>query len=142
MQVIAEDIQKELSLNGLKKLPALPQRYYCSPLSFVPKTAEGKQTGRRRIFDLFPKNQSINDHIAKEFGYLQYETFDEAIAAIANTGQNAILLKRNLKSVFHMINTSLYGRPVAIIYYIFCRERHLYVFSVFFDCCHWRCGIV
>jgi hypothetical protein len=56
MQVIAEDIQKELSLNGLKKLPALPQRYYCSPLSLVPKTAQGKQTGWRRIFDLFPKN--------------------------------------------------------------------------------------
>jgi hypothetical protein len=66
--------------------------------------AEGKQTGWRRIFDLSsPKNQSVNDHIAKEFGYLQYETFDEAVAAIAIAGQNATLLKRDLKSAFRMI---------------------------------------
>jgi len=66
--------------------------------------AEGKQTGWRRIFDLSsPKNQSVNDHIAKEFGYLQYETFDEAVAAIATAGQNATLLKRDLKSAFRMV---------------------------------------
>jgi Reverse transcriptase (RNA-dependent DNA polymerase) len=103
-KVIADEIEKELSLNRLKKLPALPQRYYCSPLGLVPNTAEGKQTGWRRIFDLSsPKNQSVNDHIAKEFGYLQYETFDEAVAAIAKAGQNATLLKCDLKLVFRMI---------------------------------------
>jgi ribonuclease HI len=103
-QVIADDIKKELSLNRLKKLPALPQQYYCSPLGLVPKTAEGKHTGWRRIFDLSsPKNRSVNDHIAKEFGYLQYETFDEAVAAVAKAGRNATLLKRDLKSAFRMI---------------------------------------
>jgi Reverse transcriptase (RNA-dependent DNA polymerase) len=102
--VIADDIKKELSLNRLKKLPTLPHRYYCSPLGLVPKTAEGKQTGWRRIFDLSsPKNQSVNDHIVKEFGYLQYETFDEAVEAIAKAGPKAILLKRDLKSAFRMI---------------------------------------
>jgi Reverse transcriptase (RNA-dependent DNA polymerase) len=103
-KVIADEIEKELSLNRLKKLPALPQRYYCSPLGLVPKTAEGKQTGWRRIFDLSsPKNQSVNDHMAKEFRYLQYETFDKAVAAIAKASQNATLLKRDLKSAFCMI---------------------------------------
>ena len=50
-----------------------------------------------------PKNQSVNDYIAKKSRYLQYKTFDEAVAAIAKAEQNTILLKRDLKSAFCMI---------------------------------------
>jgi len=66
-QIITDDINKKLSLNWLKKPPALPKHYYCSPLGFIPKMAEGRQTGWQRIFDLsLPKNQSVNDYIAKK----------------------------------------------------------------------------
>ena len=41
-QIIADDINKDLSLNRLKKLPALPKHYYCSPLSLIIKMAEGR----------------------------------------------------------------------------------------------------
>jgi hypothetical protein len=103
-QAISDDINKELSLGRFRELDRLPQSYYCSPLGLVPKTAVGQQTGWRRIFDLsYPKGESINDHINTTFGYLQYETFDEAVRAVATAGQNTILLKRDLKSAFRMI---------------------------------------
>jgi hypothetical protein len=103
-QAISDEIAKELSLGRLRKLPRLPQHYYCSPLGLVPKTSDGKQTGWRRIFDLSsPKGNSVNDYIDTAFGYLRYETFDEAVLAVAKAGRNAVLLKRDLKSAFRMI---------------------------------------
>lgn len=102
--VISEEIAKELSLGRLRKFKNLPEKYYCSPLGLVPKVADGKQTGWRRIHDLSsPAGKSVNDHIQPEFGTLQYETFKSAVQAIAESGQGSMLMKRDLKSAFRMI---------------------------------------
>lgn len=102
--VISEEIAKELSLGRLRRLSELPNKYYCSPLGLVPKTADGKQTGWRRIFDLSsPEGGSVNDNIPAEFGTLQYDTFKAAVNAIAAAGKGTKLMKPDLKSAFRMI---------------------------------------
>ena len=104
MTAIEQDIAKELSLGRLRKLDKLPEKYYCSPLGLMPKKADGVQTGWRRIFDLSsPTGSSVNDFISSEYGFLQYETFDEAVKAIAILGPGSVLMKWDLKSAFHMI---------------------------------------
>ena len=104
VDVISEEIAKELSLGRLREFKELPERYYCSPLGLVPKVADGKQSGWRRIFDLSsPTGNSVNDHIPPEFGTLQYETFKSAVQAIAKAGKGSMLMKRDLKSAFRMI---------------------------------------
>jgi RNase H./Reverse transcriptase (RNA-dependent DNA polymerase). len=103
-QVISDELQKELALGRLQKLDTLPQSYYCSPLGLVPKTENGNQTGWRRIFDLSsPTGNSVNDYINPAFGTLQYETFDDAINAIAASGKGSVMMKRDLKAAFRMI---------------------------------------
>jgi len=104
VNIISEEIAKELSLGRLRKFQELPDKYFCSPLGLVPKMAEGKQMGWRRIHDLsFPHGNSVNDHIPPEFGTLQYETFKSAVLAIAKSGKGSKLMKRDLKSAFRAI---------------------------------------
>ena len=104
IDIISKEITKELSLGRLRKFQELPGKYYCSPLGLVPKIAEGKQTGWRRIHDLsFPRGNSVNDCIPPEFGTLQYETFKSAVLAIAKSGKGSKLMKRDLKSTFRAI---------------------------------------
>jgi hypothetical protein len=102
--VITNEIRKELSMGRLRKLDKLPDKYYCSPLGLVPKKIHSMQTGWRRIFNLScPDGSSVNDHIPPSFASLKYETFQEVVEAIAHSGKESVMMKRDLKSAFHMI---------------------------------------
>jgi len=102
MKVIDKYIEKEILAERVHELKgALPSAFFCSPLGLVPKKRDGIQTGWRMIFDLScPDGQSVNDGIPKEFGTLQYESFQHALRIIALTGPNCLLLKKDLQAAF------------------------------------------
>ncbi len=83
------------------QLDGPPQgRYIASPLGLIPK----HDGGWRRIHDLScPKGHSVNDFIPKEWGSLEYATFDEATEALLAQGQGAILVKKDLANAFRHI---------------------------------------
>ena len=105
MEVIDKYIEKEILAERVHELKgALPSAFFCSPLGLVPKKRDGIQTGWRMIFDLScPDGQSVNDGIPKEFGTLQYESFQHALRIIALTGPNCLLLKKDLQAAFRRV---------------------------------------
>jgi len=106
-QVIDDYITKEIAAGRIKEISSLPSNFFCSPLGLVPKKHDGHQTGWRLIFDLScPQGQSVNDGIPKEFGALQYESFQHALQLVARAGRNCTLLKKDLKSAFRHIPIS------------------------------------
>ena len=59
------------------------------------------------ILDLScPHGQSVNDGIPREFGTLQYESFQHALHLIAQAGPNSLLLKKDLKTAFRQVSIS------------------------------------
>jgi hypothetical protein len=73
----------------------------------VPKKIDGVQTGWRVIFDLScPEGRSVNDGIPKEYGTIEYEPLSRALQLVANAGQGAVMIKRDLESAFRHIPAS------------------------------------
>jgi hypothetical protein len=69
------------------------------------------------IFDLScPHGKSVNDGIPREFGTLQYESFQHALQLVAQAGPNCLLLKKDLKAAFRQVGIS----PL---------DWHLFIFS-------------
>ena len=100
-EILSSDLQKQLHHDRLNQIdPATEAPFVCSPLGLVPK----HDGGWRRIHDLsFPPGNSVNDGIPQEWGSLEYTTFDEAVDALLQQGQGAILVKRDLKDAFRHI---------------------------------------
>ena len=72
-----------------------------SPLGIVPKK---EPNAFRLIHHLsFPKGESINDAIPKELCTVQYQTIQDAIAAILECGPTCFLGKTDLESAFRQI---------------------------------------
>jgi len=66
------------------------------------------------IFDLSCLNEeSVNDHIPVEYGFLQYESFQEALALVASIGRGALHYLDDSLSVFSP-NTD--PKPLSILY--------------------------
>ena len=108
MDIIDKYIHEEMAAGRIHELQGpLPLKYFCSPLGLVPKKRDGIQTGWRMIFDLsHPEGRSVNDGIPKQFGTLQYESFQHALRIIAQSGANSQLLKKDLKAVFRRVAIS------------------------------------
>ena len=68
---LTADVNKQLAAGRLSILSEpLPGHYICSPLGLVPKS----NGGWRRIHDLsYPKGQSVNDGILRDWGSLEYK---------------------------------------------------------------------
>jgi hypothetical protein len=83
--------------------------YIQSPLGAVQKKHNGIPAGWRRIHDLsHPVGSSVNDGIPLEFGFLSYQTLDDAINLITKYGKDVPLQKRDLKDAFRKIPVSPY----------------------------------
>jgi hypothetical protein len=146
--VIEEDIKKEIEAGWIRKIPNLPQRYYCSPMGVVPKKTAGVTTGWRRIHDLsFPHGSSVNDSIPRHYGTLKYDTFGNALRSIAKLGKGTIMVKRDIESAFKNISTSPYCWWLTIFEYegrwyvdlrlpFGCRTSP-FIFNLFSEGIHW-----
>ena len=117
MEVIDEHIQKEIAAGRIREI-TLPPQYFCSPLGLTTKKRDGIQTGWRIIFDLScPQGRSVNDGIPKEFGNLQYESFQHALQLVAAAGRYCILLKKDLKAAFRQVPISSIDWPLFIFFW-------------------------
>jgi Reverse transcriptase (RNA-dependent DNA polymerase) len=146
--VIQKEIDNDLHLGRLRRIEALPDKFFCSPLGLVPKSSNGTQTGWRRIFDLSsPHGASVNDGIDSSFGELRYESFDLALAEIARLGKGTVMVKRDLKSAFRHIPICIQdhqylifewnGRFYVDLFLPFGLRTAPFIFNLFAEALHW-----
>lgn len=104
-EVVQEKINKEISegrVAGPFDFPPFPT-LRVSPLGVVEK----KNKDFRLIHHLsYPESDSVNDYIDPKLCYVQYTSFDEAIALVQNLGQGCLLGKSDIKSAFRLIPVS------------------------------------
>lgn len=100
-QAVSDALAKEVSRGhtaGPFQEPPI-QNLQCSPLGVVPK----KDGTWRIIMDLSsPHGSSVNDFISKETYTLHYATFDQALALVAQHGQDALMAKLDIKHAFRL----------------------------------------
>ena len=100
-QAVSDALAKEVSRGhtaGPFQEPPI-QNLQCSPQGVVPK----KDGTWRIIMDLSsPHGSSVNDFISKDTYTLHYATFDEALALVAQHGQNALMAKLDIKHTFRL----------------------------------------
>jgi hypothetical protein len=59
------------------------------------------------IFDLScPAEMSVNDGIPTQYAEIAYDSLEKAIHLVAQAGQGAVMIKRDLKSAFRHIPVS------------------------------------
>ena len=72
-----------------------------SPLGIVPKKVPGQFC---LILDLsFPKDNSVNSHIAKLHSEVHYELLDDCVAITRQTGQGCLVAKADIQDAFRII---------------------------------------
>ena len=100
---LTADLKNQIAEDRLTEVNEIGDHFICSPLGLAPKS-NGKW---RRIHHLsYPRGRSVNCHIPKEWGALEYTTFDEAKQEVIRAGPGAIMVKRDLKDAFRHIPVS------------------------------------
>ena len=80
---LTADLENQIAADRLTEITDVGDHFICSPLGLVPKS-NGKW---RRIHHLsYPRGRSVNCHIPKEWGALEYTTFDEAKQEVIRAG--------------------------------------------------------
>ena len=100
---LTADLENQILADQLTKVSDIGNRFISSPLGLAPKS-NGKW---RRIHHLsYPRGRSVNCHIPKEWGALEYTTFDEAKQEVIQAGLGSIMVKCDLKDAFRHIPVS------------------------------------
>lgn len=80
------------------------QQVVISPLALIPKREPGKF---RLIHDLsFPKGESINSTIPREFTTVHYDSIDNVISLVKRCGERCLMSKSDLSEAFRQIPVS------------------------------------
>ena len=99
-------------------------KFVCSPIGIIPKSTPGKF---RLIQHLsYPKNDSVNSNIPKEFSSVQYATTDDAIRMILSKGVGCFLYKTDIEDAFRLVPL----HPHYYKYFVFHMDNQF-----FFDMC-------
>ncbi|MCP3928668.1 MAG: hypothetical protein GY705_06155, partial [Bacteroidetes bacterium] len=73
-----------------------------SPLALVPKKDSAKM---RLIHNLsYPKKDSVNSHIDRDFCTVQYELIDKCIELVFSLGKNCLMAKADILSAFNILS--------------------------------------
>lgn len=100
---LTADLENQIAADRLTEVSEVGDHFISSPLGLAPKS-NGKW---RRIHHLsYPRDRSVNCHIPKEWGALEYTTFDEAKQEVIRAGPGSIMVKRDLKDAFRHITVS------------------------------------
>ena len=100
---LTADLENQIAADRLTKITEVGDHFICSPLGLAPKS-NGKW---RKIHHLsYPRGRSVNCHIPKEWGALEYTSFDEAKQEVIRAGPGSIMVKRDLKDAFQHIPVS------------------------------------
>lgn len=91
------DLENQLAADWLTVVSDMGDHFISSALGLAPKS-NGKW---RRIYHLsYSRGRSVNCHIPKEWGALEYTKFDEAKQEVIRAGPSSIMIKRDLKDAF------------------------------------------
>ncbi|MCP3933637.1 MAG: hypothetical protein GY705_31605, partial [Bacteroidetes bacterium] len=78
-----------------------PQNLVISPLASVPKK---DSDSKRMIHNLsYPRKNSVNSHIERDFCSVVYETIDNCIDIVCKLGKGALIAKADVKDAFYVI---------------------------------------
>ena len=98
--ILTQDLDKQIAHNRVTKLDTIPDAFISSPLGLEPKP----DGGWRRIHHLsYPRGSSVNCHIPRDYGALEYTSIDDAIAILLRLGKGTIMVKRDLSDAFRHI---------------------------------------
>ena len=99
MEKIKEEINANRILGPLKNPPFTEQ--IVSPIGLQPKKTKNKF---RLITHLsYPKGNSVNDGINKDFASVKYASVSDAINILKKLGSNAYMAKTDIKNAFRII---------------------------------------
>ena len=101
--IVSDMLKSEISLGRIAGPFLLPpfDDFVVSPLGLVPKRESGSF---RLIHDLsFPRGDSINSGIPREFSNVSYEDFDFFLSLLAMVGCNCFIAKADIESAFRIV---------------------------------------
>ena len=87
--ILTQNLDKQIAYNKVTKLNTIPGAYISSPLGF-----KSKPNGSwRQIHHLsYLQGSSVNCHILRNFGALEYTSIDDAIAVLLSSGKEIIIV--------------------------------------------------
>ena len=106
LSIVQTKLDKEKALGRIAGPCQNPPLYnmVVSPLGLVPKREPGYF---RLIHDLsYPKENSVNAHIAPEFSSVSFEMLDDCISIMLELGKGCLVAKADIKDAFRIISIS------------------------------------
>ena len=148
IDIIEANIKSELSKDRIKLLFRLLAHYFYSFIDLVLKKSNGIQIDWRIIFDFFfSKSFFVNDEISKEFDVIFYKLLNIIIRLIAEISSKVILMKRDLKYIFHYISVNSLDHWLLIfewndkfyinIFLLFRLRTASRIFNLFVEALYW-----
>lgn len=99
-EILTQDLEKQITYNRVTRLTTNPAAFISSPLGLEPKL----DGGWRRIHHLsHPRGSSVNCHIPRDHGALEYTSIDDAISVLATLGKGTTMVKRDLSDAFRHV---------------------------------------
>ncbi len=98
--ILTQDLDKQIAHNRVTKPDAIPDAYISSLLRLKPKSDGGWQ----QIHHLsYLRGSSVNCHILRNFGTLEYTNIDDTIAVLLSLDKRTKMVKRNLSDAFRHV---------------------------------------
>ncbi len=98
--IIDKKLTENLALSRMVDIEKPTPPFVCSPLSLVLKHDGG---WRRSHHLLYPRGESVNDHIPDGEGELRYTRFQKVLELVIQEGRDSIILKQDVKDAFKNI---------------------------------------
>lgn len=101
--IVSEKMQQEMQLGRIAGPFDVPpfENLICSPLALIPKSAPGKF---RLIHNLsYPRSNSVNLGIPREFSAVQYDTVDSVVSLVKTFGFGCLMAKTDIEDAFRII---------------------------------------
>ena len=97
------DLENQVAADRLTKVSDIGDYFISSPLGLAPKS-NGKWHWIHHLS--YPRGRSVNCYIPKEWGALEYTTFDEAKQEVIRLGRSSTMVKYDLTDAFRHIPMS------------------------------------
>lgn len=99
-EILIQDLEKQITHNRVTRLTTNPAAFISSTFGLEPKPNEGW----RRIHHLsYPRGSSVNCHIPRDHGALEYTSINDAISVLATLGKVTTMVKHDLSDAFRHV---------------------------------------
>ena len=101
--ILKVDLKNQIIQGRLTEVSELEDHFICSSLGLAPKSNKKWHIIHHLSYS---RSCSVNCYISKEWGALEYTTFDKAKQEVIRAGLRAIIVKRDFKDAFRHIPVS------------------------------------